>query len=146
MASTVKPVPDGYHTLTPYLTVQDAGALLAFLTQAFDAVETLRMSGPDGAVRHAEARIGDSIVMIGQAREQWTPRPGTIYVYVPDVDATYARALAAGAVSLREPATQDYGDRSGGVQDPQGNQWWLATHVEDVSPEELERRSAAGTP
>jgi len=139
----VKPIPDGYRTVTPYLTVEDAARLLEFLKQAFGAVETFRMSGPDGSIRHAEARIGDSMVMIGQARDQWRPRPGTIYLYVPDVDATYKRALAAGAKSTQEPATHFYGDRSGGVEDSQGNVWWIATHVEDVPPDEMERRARA---
>lgn len=143
MSSNVKPVPDGYHTVTPYLTVSDAAALLEFLTRVFDGVETFKMQGPDGTVRHAEIRVGDSMVMVGQARAEWPPRPGTLYLYVPDVDATYARALAAGARAVRAPETHFYGDRSGGVEDSQGNQWWIATHVEDVPPEELERRAAA---
>ncbi len=140
--SNVKPVPDGYHSVTPFLTVEDPAAVLEFMTAALDAVELSRMAGPDGGIRHAEARIGDSIVMLGQARGEWKPSPATLYVYVPDVDATYRKAIAAGGTSLREPATQFYGDRGGGVADTQGNQWWLATHVEDVSPEELKRRMA----
>jgi uncharacterized glyoxalase superfamily protein PhnB len=140
MAAAVKPVPEGYHTITPYFTVANAAKLLEFLKQAFGAEETFRMAGPDGAIRHAEARIGDSVVMIGQARDQWKPSPNTLYLYVPDVDATYGKALAAGARSIQEPTTYPYGDRSGGVEDSQGNTWWIATHVEDVSPEELERR------
>ena len=141
--TAVKPVPDGYHTITPYFAVANATKLLEFLKQAFGAEETLRMAGPDGAIRHAEARIGDSMVMIGQAGAEWKPKANTVYLYVPDVDATYRRALAAGATSLREPATHFYGDRSAGVEDAQGNAWWIATHVEDVSPEEMERRAAA---
>jgi len=101
------------------------------------------MAGPDGSIRHAEARIGDSMVMIGQAGGEWKPKPNTVHVYVPDVDATYKKALAAGATSTREPVTQFYGDRSAGVEDAQGNSWWIATHVEDVSPEEMEKRMAA---
>ena len=138
-----KSVPTGYHTVTPYFTVRDAAALLAFLERAFDARETFRMAGPDGSIRHAEARIGDSMVMIGQAGGEWTPRPNTVHLYVDDVDATYRKALAAGATSTREPADQFYGDRSAGVEDAQGNSWWIATHVEDVSPEEMDRRAAA---
>jgi uncharacterized glyoxalase superfamily protein PhnB len=143
MAGTVKPVPDGYHTITPYFTVANAAKLLEFVKQAFGAEETFRMADPDGAIRHAEARIGDSRVMIGQARDQWKPRPNTLYLYVPDVDATYRKALAAGASSTQEPTTHFYGDRSGAVEDSQGNTWWIASHVEDVSPEELKRRAAA---
>lgn len=141
--SQVKPVPDGYHTVTPYLTVKDAAAQLEFLTRAFGAVETYRMRGPDGAVRHAEVRIGDSMVMVGQARDEWQPRPASLYLYVPDVDATYRSAVAAGGRTIQEPTTHFYGDRSGAVEDAEGNSWWIATHVEDVPPEEIGRRAAA---
>jgi PhnB protein len=143
MPPATKPIPDGYHTVTPYFTVGDAAGLLDFIKKAFDARETFRMAGPDGSIRHAEAKIGDSMVMIGQAGGEWKPRPNTVCLYVPDVDATYKTALAAGATSTREPATQFYGDRSAGVEDAQGNLWWIATHVEDVSPEEVDRRTAA---
>ena len=91
---------------------------------------------------HAQMKIGDSIIMLSDARAEWMPMPCMFYLYVNDTDATYARAMKAGGKSLREPATQFYGDRSGGVQDPCGNQWWIATHVEDVSPEEMEKRAA----
>lgn len=96
----------------------------------------------DGTIQHAEVKIGDSIVMLAEACDPWKPRPSMLYLYVNDVDATYQRAIEAGATSLREPATHFYGDRSGGVEDPTGNHWWIATHVEDVSPEELQRRAA----
>ena len=135
-----KPVPDGYHTVTPYLTVEDAALQIDFLKRAFNAQVNYEMKDPQGNVRHAEVRVGDSILMIGQARDEWTSRPMTFYLYVPDVDALYKSALAAGAKSLQEVTTQFYGDRSGGVEDPQGNYWWIATHVEDVSPEEMDRR------
>lgn len=138
----VKPVPDGYHTVTPYLVVDDVARLIAFIEQAFGARETHRTKGPDGTIRHAEAQIGDSRVMMGQARDPWKPMPAAIYLYVPDTDATYQRAVAAGGKSLMEPANQFYGDRNAGVADPMGNYWWIGTHVEDVSPEELERRAA----
>ena len=135
-----KPVPDGYHTVTPYLTVDDAALQIDFLKRAFNAQVNYEMKDPQGNVRHAEVRVGDSILMIGQARDEWTSRPMTFYLYVPDVDALYKSALAAGAKALQEVTTQFYGDRSGGVEDPQGNYWWIATHVEDVSPEEMDRR------
>lgn len=138
----VRPIPEGYHTVTPYLVVADVAAEIAFLAAAFGAREKHRMPGPDGSVMHAEVMIGDSPVMLGQARDEYPPRPATTYLYVEDVDATYRRALEAGATSLMEPADQFYGDRNGGVEDPQGNQWWIATHVEDVPPDELERRAA----
>jgi len=140
----VKPIPEGFHTVVPYLTVDDAGALINFIEKAFDAKVTYCMKGEDGSVQHAEAKIGDSMIMIGQAREQWKSRPGMFVLYVPDCDAMYKKALSAGATVVRDMATQPYGDRSGGVQDSQGNQWWISTHVEDVAPEELERRMKAG--
>ena len=140
----VKPVPEGFHTVVPYLTVDDAGALINFIEEAFDAKVTYCMKDDDGTVRHAEAKIGDSMIMIGQARDEWKSRPGMLCLYVPDCDALYKKALDAGAKVVREMADQPYGDRSGGVEDSQGNHWWISTHVEDVSPEELERRMKAG--
>lgn len=138
-----KPVPDGYHTVTPYLTVDDAALQIDFLKSAFNARVKYEMKDDKGNIRHAEVIIGDSVLMIGQTRDEWKPRPMTFYLYVPDVDALYKTALAAGAKSLQEVTTQFYGDRSGGVEDPQGNYWWIATHVEDVSPEEMDRRMKA---
>ncbi|HXB55437.1 MAG TPA: VOC family protein [Vicinamibacteria bacterium] len=143
MAGKVKPIPEGYHTVTPYYTVANAAKLLEFVKQAFGAEETFRMADPDGSIRHAEARIGDSMVMIGQARDQWKPNPNAVYLYVPDVDATYRKALAAGARSTQEPTTHFYGDRGAGVEDAQGNIWWIGTHVEDVPPGEMEKRAKA---
>ncbi|SRR5712691_9964760 len=139
----VKPIPEGYHTVTPYLTVQGATTLIDFLTQAFDAKELERMTRPDGAIGHAQVRIGDSVVMISESRGEWKPMPGAIYLYVNDTDAAYTRALRAGATSLMEPADQFYGDRNAGVKDPVGNLWWIATHKEDVSQDEMARRAAA---
>ena len=117
----VKAIPEGYHTVTPYLVIEGAAKLIDFLKQAFDAQETFRMPRPDGAIMHAEVKIGDSIVMMGEASEQWKPIPGAIYLYVSDADAAYKRALQAGATSITEPADQFYEDRHGGVQDPAGN-------------------------
>ncbi len=138
----VKPIPEGYHTVTPYLTVADAEAQIDFLKRAFGAKEKYRHADDQGHVSHAEVKVGDSMVMIGQARGEWTPRQAGFYLYVEDVDSIYKQAIAAGAKSLREPRNEAYGDRSGGVEDSQGNQWWIATHVEDVSPEEINRRYA----
>ena len=143
MTSNVKPIPDGYHTVTPYLVVQGVDELIAFLKQAFDAVETERLPGPDGKVGHGEVRIGDSVVMMGEASGEWKPMPGMIYLYVNDTDATYKRALEAGATSVMEPADQFYGDRNAGVKDASGNMWWIATRKENVSPEELRKRAEA---
>jgi len=140
----VKPIPDGYHSVTPYLVVQGAAKLLDFLKQAFAAQELHRpMLRPDGTIMHAEVRVGDSVVMMGEPMGEHTPMPGSLYLYVPDVDAVYKRALQAGATSLTEPADQFYGDRSAGVTDPVGNRWWIATHKEDVAPEEIAQRAAA---
>ena len=136
----VKPIPEGYHTVTPYLTVADAEAQIDFLKRAFGAEEKYRHSDDKGRIMHAEVRVGDSMVMIGQAREPWTPKPANYYLYVEDVDAVYKQAVAAGGKSLQEPANQPYGDRGGGVEDSQGNNWWIGTHIEDVSSEEIQRR------
>ena len=136
----VKPIPEGYHTVTPYLTVADAAAQIDFLKKAFGATETYSHTDDKGRVSHAEVRIGTSMVMIGQAREQWKPRPAQFYLYVEDVDAVYKRAVAAGGKSMQQPTDQAYGDRTGGVEDSQGNYWWVGTHIEDVSAEEIQRR------
>ena len=139
----VTPIPEGYHTVTPYLVVQGVPKLIDFLKQAFDAQEIMRMPRPDGTIMHAEVRVGDSAVMMGEARGEFKPMPGSLYLYVDDTDATYQRALQAGATSLMEPADQFYGDRHAGVVDAVGNHWWIATHIEDVLPEELARRAEA---
>jgi PhnB protein len=143
MPGKVRPIPEGYHSVTPFLTVRDAAAVLAFLKGAFDAQETHVMRDAAGAIRHVELRIGDSPVMLGQSSGDWKPMPASLYVYVEDADAVYARALQAGGTTLREPANQYYGDRNAGVTDPSGNSWWIATHVEDVPPAELQRRAQA---
>ena len=138
----VNPVPEGHHTVTPFLRVNEAAKLIDFMKQAFRAVVAFRMDGPDGTVMHAELKMGDSFVMIGQA-------PGNaglqsmIHLYVRDTDGVYKNAIAAGATSVREPADQFYGDRSAGVRDFAGNEWWIATHIEDVPQEEIERPMAA---
>lgn len=137
----VQPIPKGYHTVTPYLTIEGVARLIEFLQQAFDAVVIERHEMPDGSVMHAEVRIGDSIVMMGEAGGRFSPAPSSLYLYVPDVDAVYKRAIDAGGTSLSEPVDQFYGDRQGGVSDPSGNSWYIATHVEDVSPEEMARRA-----
>jgi len=139
----VKPIPDGYHSVTPYLTIPGVAKLLDFLKQAFEAQELHRMPRPDGAIMHAEVRIGDSRVMMGEPMGGCQPMFGSLYLYVHDVDAVYKRALQAGATSTSEPADQFYGDRSAGIKDPVGNQWCIATHKEDVPPEEIVRRAEA---
>lgn len=140
----VKPIPEGYHSVTPYLVVQGAAQLIEFMKEALGAEETFRMPTPSGGIGHAEVKIGDSMVMLGDASgAENPPMPAILHVYVEDVDARYKRALQAGATSVREPADQFYGDRSAGVKDKFGNQWWLATHVEDVPPEEMAKRAQA---
>ena len=125
-------VPDGYHTVTPYFVVQDAGGLIEFITTAFGGKERTRMLGDDGSIMHAEVEIGDSVIMIGGASEEFPPKTAMLHLYVPDVDALYEQAINAGAESKREPADQEYGDRSAGVSDSWGNEWWLATHIKDA--------------
>jgi len=139
---SVKPVPDGYHSVTPYLVVESVPRLLEFLRAAFGAVETERIDDGTGKILHAEVRVGDSMVMMGEAMDRLPPMPAVLYLYVNEVDAVHRRAVQAGATSLAEPADQFYGDRSGAVKDPCGNQWWIATRVEEVSKEELNRRAA----
>lgn len=141
----VKPIPEGYHSVTPYLVVDGAEKLLDFLTAAFGAEETVRMDGPDGAIAHAEVRVGDSVVMLGNASGSTTGEamPTTLYLYVDDADATYRRAVEAGAASIEEPNDAFYGDRRSAVRDPLGNHWFIATNVEDVSPDEMAKRVAA---
>ena len=118
--------PSGYQTVIPYLTVPGVPTLIPFLIAAFGATERLRSERPDGTVMHAEVQLGDSVVMMGEPGDAADSRPASLYLSVDDVDATYARALDAGATSLREPADQSYGERSAGVVDPSGNIWWLA--------------------
>jgi PhnB protein len=139
----VQPIPEGYHTITPYLTVTRAVQLIEFLKQAFEAEALRCTTRPDGSIMNAEVRIGNSNVMISEARGEWQPMPSAIYLYVNDTDVTYARALQAGATSLMQPEDQFWGDRNAGVKDASGNYWWIATHQEDVSPEELAKREAA---
>ncbi|HEY2387983.1 MAG TPA: VOC family protein [Candidatus Binatia bacterium] len=141
----VRAIPEGYHSVTPYLIGPDVAGLVAFFTAAFGATETERVADRDGTVRHAEVRIGDSRVMMGEPSGDYAPMPVMLQLYVEDVDAVYARAMGAGATSIEEPADQFYGDRRGGVRDPNGNQWWIATRKEDLSHEEIVRRAAAAT-
>jgi PhnB protein len=138
----VKAKPDAFQSVTPYIIVEGAERLIAFAKAAFDAEEIMHLPGPAGrGVGHAELRIGDSIIMLSDASAQHPAMPCMLHVYVEDVDAVYQRALAAGATRVREVANQFYGDRAGGVRDACGVMWWIATHVEDVSPEELRRRA-----
>jgi PhnB protein len=143
--SAVKPIPDGYHSIQPYLYLRDANAAIEFYKRAFGAKVVVHMPGPGGRVMHAELQFGDSMIMLADEspeRGVYSPQhyggaPFSLAHYVEDCDAVYRQAVAAGAKSVREPADQFYGDRSAGVEDPFGFQWYLATHVRDVSPEEM---------
>jgi PhnB protein len=146
-----KPVPDGYPRVIPYLVVDDGVRALDFYRQVFGATERLRMTAPGGKVGHAELLIGDSLVMVADEQPQMDIRgprafggtPVTVMVYVEDVDATVRAAVTAGARVVQPVADQFYGDRSGTVEDPFGHRWHVATHVEDVPPDEMARRAAA---
>jgi PhnB protein len=139
----VNPIPDGYHTITPYLIVEGAARLMDFLGKAFDAQELEKMLDQEGRIVHAEVRIGDSRLMVSEPDENNPPTRSLLHLYLGDTDSFYERALEAGATSIREPRDEFYGDRTAVVKDAFGNQWWMATHIEDVSTEELERRTAA---
>ena len=138
----VKPIPEGYHAVQPYLIVNGAKGLLEFVKTVFGASQSELIQAPDGdRVMHAEVKIGDSTIMMADAQGPWQPMAASMYVYVPNVDETYKKALAAGGTSVMEPADQFYGDRHGGVKDQWGNFWWIATRVENVSNEEMQRRA-----
>ena len=149
--TSVEPVPTGYPTISPYLCVDGAADAIGFYEKVFGAVEALRLAEPGGRIGHAELKIGDSVVMLSDEypdRGIVGPKkiggtPVTLSVYVPDVDATFARAMANGARELRPVADQFYGDRSGQFLDPFGHRWSVATHIEDVSADELKRRAGA---
>jgi len=154
MAGSVKPIPENYHRVTPYLVVEGAAEAIDYYTRVFGASELMRMPAPGGKVGHAELRIGDSIVMLADANPQMghkSPRalggtPISLLLYVEDADATARKAVENGAKLVRPVETQFYGDRMGGVEDPFGHHCFVATHVEDVSPEEMKRRMQAMVP
>jgi PhnB protein len=137
-------IPSGFTAITPYLVVEGAARLLDFVQKAFDAEILLRMDGPDGLVHHAQVKLGGAMLELANTAGTWAPMPAGIHLYVPDCDATYRRALDAGAVSLLVPEDRFYGERSASVTDPFGNVWHIATHTEDVSPEEMKRRAGMG--
>lgn len=140
----VKPIPDGYTAVTPYLIVEDAAGFLEFLANAFGAVERTRMPMGEGLIGHAEVEIGGAAVMLSDALPpDFPPTSSQMHLYVKDVDEVYAQAVGAGATAVAEPADQFYGDRVARVNDPSGNQWAIASHVEDVDMDELMRRIAA---
>ena len=133
------PVPEGYHTVTPFIVVKGAAQLLDFTKKAFGAVELGRV-GEDDSIGHAETRIGDSVVMMFDAKEGWPETPAFLRLYVDDCEATYQRALEAGGSSVTEPTDMPWGDRVARVRDPLGNLWWIMERTEEVSPDEEARR------
>ncbi|HWG19586.1 MAG TPA: VOC family protein [Terracidiphilus sp.] len=153
MTKSVKPIPDGYQSVTPYLIIggRRASEAIAFYTRAFNAKEVMRMPGPDGAIMHAELQLGDSKIMLADEApktnaygpDHYEGSPVTLHVYVPDVDATTKQATTAGAKVVRPLADQFYGDRTAGITDPFGHSWHLATHIRDVSQQEMEQHMHA---
>jgi len=151
MTSKPKPIPDGYHTATPYLIVNGGAQAIEFYKKAFGATELMRMPQPGGKIGHAEIKIGDSPIMLADESPAVGARspqsiggsPVSIMLYVEDVDKIFSQAVAAGAKVKRPVADQFYGDRTGGIEDPFGHLWYIATHKEDVSPEEMRKRAAA---
>jgi len=146
-----RPIPEGYHTVTPYLAVDDAAKAIDYYKKAFGAKERMRMEAPGGKIGHAELEIGDSLVMLSDPFPQSSSKPpkelggnsGGVFMYVEDVDAIVKRAVDAGATVTMEVADQFWGDRFGTITDPFGQSWSIATHVEDVPPDEMEERAKA---
>lgn len=151
MSKPVSPIPEGYHHLTPYLVMQNAGEAIEFYKKVFGATEIVRMGGPGGSVAHAEMKVGDSVFMLADEHPEMGYRgpkafggtPVSLLLYVEDVDAVVERTVAAGAKLLRPVEDQFYGDRTGTLTDPFGHVWTVATHKEDVSPEEMKKRMAS---
>jgi PhnB protein len=139
--ANLRPIPEGYHSVTPWIISRDSSRLIEFLTAAFGAEEIARVVGDDGSIGHAEVRIGDSVVMMFDAKPHWPDTPAFLRLYVADGDAVFDQALRAGATSVTEMTHLFWGDRVGRVRDPFGNLWWIQTRVEDISLEEMERRA-----
>ena len=148
MAKAVKPVPEGYHTVTPYLVVKDAKRALEYYRKAFGAETKMSMPTPDGRIMHAEVRIGDSMIFVSDELLDMAPKikapestggtvTGSIFLYVPDVDVVFKRAVDAGASVIMPVTDMFWGDRAGQVSDPFGHRWWLATHKQDLTPEQI---------
>jgi PhnB protein len=142
MPKKVRPIPKGYHAVSPSLTQDDARQTIEFCKKAFGAKVLMRMQGPGGKIMHAEVLIGDSIVMLNDVMQE-PAQPANLFLYVQDVDKTVARASKAGATVLMPPQDMFWGDRFGRIQDPSGNRWGIATHREDVPPKEMKKRAAA---
>lgn len=148
MANKVKPIPDGYHTAAPYLIVRGGAKAIDFYKKALGAEERFRMPGPGGALMHAEIQVGDSVIMLAdenpgmgaRSPQSFDGTPVSVFLYVADVDAAFKRAVAAGATAIMSPTDMFWGDRFGKVTDPFGHEWAIATHIEDVTPDEMEKR------
>jgi uncharacterized glyoxalase superfamily protein PhnB len=136
----VKPVPEGYTTVTPWLISRDTARLIEYVQEAFGGEELARVLNSDGTIGHAEMRIGDSVVMMFDAKPDSPPTPAFLRLYVADADAVHRQAVAAGGTSVTEVTHLFFGDRVGRVRDPLGNVWWIQAHIEDVSPQEMEER------
>jgi uncharacterized glyoxalase superfamily protein PhnB len=134
--------PDGWQSVIPYLIVDDVVKEIDWIINTFGGTEIDRSTLPDGTINHGEVRIGDCVVMMGKSSERHQVYKQMLYVYVENCDSVYKKALDTGSESVSEPRDEFYGDRSAGVKDPHGNEWWIGTHVEDVSPEEIQRRMA----
>jgi PhnB protein len=137
----VRTVPEGFHTVTPFLVVENAAGLIEFIEKAFGGKQTFNMKMDDGKIMHATVTVGDSTIMICDRMDESHAHNAMLYLYVDDVDAMYKKALAQNATKIHEPTKEFYGDKAGAIKDPWGNTWWIATHVEDVDTEELDRRS-----
>jgi PhnB protein len=137
----VPPIPEGYHSVTPWIISRDTVRLLDFVKQAFGAEELARVYVENGAIGHAEFKIGDSIVMAFDAKEEWPDTPCFLRLYVADGDAVYQQALSAGAITVTEMTSMFWGDRVGRVRDPLGNIWWIQTHVEHIDSQEMAKRA-----
>jgi len=139
---TVKAIPEGYSSITPYLLLHDVRGFLDFVKNAFDAETAFVFESSDGGIKHAQLKIGNAMMMVGEAPSTNDIMPAPLYLYVEDCDATYDQAMAAGAETIMPCEDMFYGDRHGGVMDPFGNIWWIATHIEDVDEAELQKRAA----
>jgi len=151
MSKKARAIPEGYHSVTPYLVLRQASDAIEFYKKAFGAAEIFRMPGPGGAIAHAEIRIGDSQIMMceenpamgAQSPQTLGGSPANLFLYVEDVDAAYKRAVDAGATATMPPKDMFWGDRYGKLVDPYGHEWSIATHVEDVTPEQMAERAQA---
>ena len=139
-SNKVRPVPEGYHSVTPFIIVRGAAQLLDFVRDAFGAMEIARVRSEDGTLGHAETKIGDSVVMMFDSKADWPETPAFLRLYVEDCDATYQQALKANATSVTEPTNMPWGDRVCRVRDPLGNLWWIMARIENISAEEIEKR------